>query len=146
MPSGRQLGRENFAVFSAWVSEWQARNDYLDYIHRGKLNRTEVSTELGISSSSFRSNPAIKKLAQELDELWGSQQPGTLTSAAEESAARVRADDKVKRTEASNSRLLEKIATLEQENRQLRHQLEEVRQFKTAREAFLETTKDFYYP
>jgi len=144
MPSGQEQGRVNFALFSAWVTERQTRNDYLDYIHRGKLNRTEVSTELGISSSSFRSNPAIKKLAQELDELWGSQQPMTPTSAAEEGAARVRANDKAKRTEASNSRLLEKIATLEQENRQLRQQVEEVRRFKTAREAFLETMKEFY--
>ena len=49
----------------------------------------------------------------------------------------------MKRTEASNSRLLEKIAALEEENRQLRRSLEEVKQFRSAREAFLETTKGF---
>jgi len=143
MPSGQEQGRRNFALFSAWVSERKAGNDYLDYIHRGKLNRSEVAIELGISLSSFRSNPAIKALTQELDELWGSEQPTAPTSAAEEGAARMRAYEKVKRTEASNSRLLERIATLEQENRQLRHQLEEVRRFKAIREEFLETMKDF---
>ena len=52
--------------------------------------------------------------------------------------ARERANDKVKRTEASNSKLLEKIAMLEAENRQLKLQNMELGQFKTAKSAFLE--------
>ncbi|MGK7728648.1 MULTISPECIES: hypothetical protein [unclassified Marinovum] len=45
--------------------------------------------------------------------------------------------------DASNSKLLQRIASLEEENRQLRRELEDVKQFRSARNAFLETTKDF---
>lgn len=143
MPSGQQLGRENFARFSAWVSEREARGDHADYIRRGKLNRREVATELGFNPRAFGQNPAIKKLVEELDVRWGSQHPACSKSIAEESAARERANDREKRTEASNSKLLQRIASLEEEKRQLRRELEDVKQFKSARDAFLETTKNF---
>lgn len=143
MPSGQQLARENFACFSEWVSEREARGDHADYFHRGKLNRSEIATELGFGASAFRQNPAIRKLVEELDVRWGSQHPAFSRSIAEESAARERANDRVKRTEASNSKLFQRIASLQEENRQLRHELEEVKQFRSARNAFLETTKDF---
>tara|TARA_Y100001951_G_scaffold105369_1_gene122556 strand:- start:4875 stop:5309 length:435 start_codon:yes stop_codon:yes gene_type:complete len=143
MSSGRQLGRENFARFVAWVSEREARGDHADYIRRGKLIREEVATELGFNRRSFGQNPAIKQLVEELDVRWGSQHPASSKSLAEESSARERANSRVKRTEASNSKLLQRIISLEEENRQLRRELEEVKQFRSARDAFLETTKDF---
>jgi hypothetical protein len=143
MPSGQQLAMENFARFSAWVSEREAHGDHADYLHRGKFNRREIATELGFGVSAFSQNPAIKKLVRELDDRWGSQYPASSKSVAEESAARERANDRVKRTDASSSKLLQRIASLEEENRQLRRELEEVKQFKSARDAFLETTKDY---
>tara|TARA_R110002072_G_scaffold264355_2_gene423042 strand:+ start:2805 stop:3239 length:435 start_codon:yes stop_codon:yes gene_type:complete len=143
MSSGRQLGSENFAGFVAWVSEREARGDHADYIRRGKLNRKEVATELGFNRRSFGQNPAIKQLVEELDVRWGSQHPALSKSIAEESAARERANDRMKRTATSNSKLLQRIASLQEENRQLRRELEEVKHFKSARDAFLETTKDF---
>ncbi|MFG6562145.1 hypothetical protein ACGYK7_16800 [Sulfitobacter sp. 1A15299] len=143
MPSGQQLAKENFARFSTWVSEREARGDYADYLHRGKLNRSEIATELGFGASAFGQNPAIRKLVEELDVRWGSQHPASSKSLAEESSARERANNRVKRTEASNSKLLQRIISLEEENRQLRRELEEVKQFRSARDAFLETTKDF---
>ncbi|MCF7727949.1 hypothetical protein GLP59_01960 [Sulfitobacter sp. M220] len=143
MPSGQEIGRRNFALFSAWVSEREARGDHADYIYRGKLSRKEIAIELGFNPRAFGQNPAIKSLIEALDKRWGSEQPVNLRSAAEESAARERANERVKRTEASNSNLLQRIATLEEENRQLRRELEETKQFKSARDAFLETTKGF---
>lgn len=144
MSNGQEKAQQNYVRFSAWVGEREAQGDFLDYIRNGKLNRSEVAKELDIGRSAFQQNPAIRKLTEELDRRWGAHRPASPRSAVEESAARERANEKVKRTEVSNSKLLERIATLEQENRQLRHQLEEVKQFRTAREAFLATMKDFY--
>lgn len=144
MDNGQKKARQSFDRFSLWVAEREFHGDYLDYIRRGKLNRSEVAKELDVGRSAFQQNPAIKNLAEELDHRWGFKKPTQPKSAAEEGAARERANEKVKRTEASNSKLLETIAMLEQENRQLRLQLDEMKQFKTAREAFLATMKDFH--
>jgi len=141
MASGREQARVNFALFSDWVAARNAHGDHLDYVKMGKLNRSEIATELGFSRSVFSQNPAIKKLTLELDQKWGSQRTQAPRTVKEESAARTRAIQKVKRTEDSNSRLLEKIAILEEENRELRLALNELKLFRAAREAFLETTK-----
>ena len=82
MASGQELARENAARFTAWVAEREARGDYLDYVRRGKLHRSDVATELGFGRSAFAQNPAIKELAEELDKRWGSQKPVTPKTAA----------------------------------------------------------------
>ena len=139
--NGQTLGNENLEKFQAWIAQRKKQNDKLDYIRNGKLNRSEVAKELGFSRSVFAQNPAVKELALKLDSEWGKLKPAIPKSERELVEAREKANEKTKRAESSNSRLLEKVAMLEAENRQLKVQLAEIENFKTARSAFLETVE-----
>ena len=141
MSNGQTIGNENFEKFEAWVAQRKKQNDKLEYIRNGKLNRSEVAKELGFSRSVFAQNPAVKELALKLDSEWGKLKPAIPKSERELVEAREKANEKTKRAESSNSRLLEKVAMLEAENRQLKVQLAEIENFKTARSAFLETVE-----
>ena len=141
MSNGQTIGNENLEKFQAWIAQRKKQNDKLDYIRNGKLNRSEVAKELGFSRSVFAQNPAVKELALKLDSEWGKLKPAIPKSERELVEAREKANEKTKRAESSNSRLLEKVAMLEAENRQLKVQLAEIENFKTARSAFLETVE-----
>ena len=82
-----------------------------------------------------------QEVAIQLDHDWGKLKPAIPKSERELVEAREKANEKTKRAESSNSRLLEKVAMLEAENRQLKVQLAEIENFKTARYAFLETVE-----
>ena len=138
MANGQQIANENLAKFEAWIAEREAQDDKIDYIQNGKLNRREVSKELGFGRSVFYQNPAVKELVAKLDSEWGKLKPAIPKTVRELTEARELANNKVKRTESANSKHLEKIAMLEAENRQLKVQLMEIENFKTAKSSFLE--------
>lgn len=138
MANGQQIANENLAKFEAWIAEREAQDDKKDYILNGKLNRTEVAKELGFARSVWYQNPAVKELVAKLDNEWGPLKPAISKTVHELTEARELANNKVKRTESANSKHLEKIAMLEAENRQLKVQLMEIENFKTAKSSFLE--------
>ena len=138
MANGQQIANENLAKFEAWIAERNSQNDKIDYVRNGKLNRSEVAKELGFGRSVFAQNPAVKELAVKLDDEWGKLKPAIPKTVRELTEARELANNKVKRTESANSKHLEKIAMLEAENRQLKVQLMEIENFKTAKSSFLE--------
>ena len=139
--NGKTMGNENFEKFEAWVAQRNSQNDKLDYIKNGKLNRSEVAKELGFGRSVWYQNPAVKELVLKLDSEWGKLKPAIPKTERELVEAREKANVKTKRAESLNSRLLEKVAMLEAENRQLKVQLAEIENFKTARSSFLETVE-----
>lgn len=67
MPSGREIAKENIEKFRKWIEERRAANDWVDYVHGNKLNRTEIANECIFSASALRQNPAIKKELKELE-------------------------------------------------------------------------------
>ena len=138
MANGQQIANENLAKFEAWIAEREAQDDKKDYVLNGKLNRTEVAKELGFGRSVWYQNPAVQKLVAKLDNEWGPLKPAIPKTERELTEARELANNKVKRTESANSKHLEKIAMLEAENRQLKVQLMEIENFKTAKSSFLE--------
>ena len=138
MANGQQIANENLVKFEKWIAQRKKQNDKIDYIRNGKLNRSEVAKELGFGRSVFAQNPAVKELAAKLDNDWGKLKPAIPKTVRELTEARELANNKVKRTESANSKHLEKIAMLEAENRQLKVQLMEVENFKTAKSSFLE--------
>ena len=138
MANGQQIANENLVKFEKWIAQRKAHGDKLEYIRNGKLNRTEVAKELGFGRSVFAQNPAVRELALKLDDQWGKLKPAIPKSVRELTEARELANNKVKRTESANSKHLEKIAMLEAENRQLKVQLMEIENFKTAKSSFLE--------
>lgn len=138
MANGQQIANENLVKFEKWIAQRKKQNDKIDYIRNGKLNRSEVAKELGFGRSVFAQNPAVKELAAKLDNDWGKLKPAIPKTVRELTEARELANNKVKRTESANSKHLEKIAMLEAENRQLKVQLMEIENFKTAKSSFLE--------
>lgn len=138
--SGAQKAVENVAALRFWIAERKEQQDVIEYIRGGKLNRSEIAKELGFSRSVFAQNPLIKKLIEECDIMWCSED-GIQTHTRplrEANAARERAVTKAKRSEGNNSKLLERVIELEAENRQLKLQLSELETYKTAREMFVE--------
>ncbi|CUK01012.1 hypothetical protein PH7735_02401 [Shimia thalassica] len=143
--SGADLALEYAERFALWIEERELQNDFLDYVRSGKLNRTEVAKELGFSRSVFAQNPEVNALMKNCDDKWGSVVSDGRQSktAREESAARERAISKLKRSETSNSRLLDRIAMLEEENRQLKLRLSEMDKFAAAKRAFDDANETF---
>lgn len=60
MASGKDKARLNLAAFQRWVAT-QTDEDFQQIVHRGQLNRGEVTKAIGIRKSALRQNPAIKK-------------------------------------------------------------------------------------
>lgn len=67
MTSGRQLGEQNFAIFSAWVAS-KTDDDYRAMANRGVLSRKEVAKECGFAKSALDQNPRIKATLRELED------------------------------------------------------------------------------
>lgn len=67
LASGRSLGQANVSLFTTWIKEREVEGDGQKYIHKGKLNRSEVAQKLGFGRSVFAQNPAIKTLALAFD-------------------------------------------------------------------------------
>lgn len=135
----QEIGNQNFKLFSEWHAQRAIDGDLNDYVRNGKLNKSEIAKELGFGRSVFSQNPQVKELAAGIDANLARKHEKAVTKETKElTEAREKADNRVARTEASNSKLLEKIAQLEEENRQLKLQLSNIEEFKTAREAFIE--------
>ncbi|MDV7143524.1 hypothetical protein R3X27_12620 [Tropicimonas sp. TH_r6] len=138
----RPLGEKNAASFRAWVAEREAEGDMYEYVHNGVLFRRAIMEELGFSRSVFTQNPDVKLLLEECDRKWGNpktERGSQSNEAREEGAARERAVRKAHRAESANYELLERLAVLEEQNRQLRIELANLKEFAAAKEAFDET-------
>ena len=60
MASGQQIAEQNLAAFIAW-SVSKSDDDFREYVHRGKLKRSEIADECGFGKSALVLNPSIKK-------------------------------------------------------------------------------------
>jgi hypothetical protein len=66
MASGQQVAEQNLAAFIAWSSK--PVDDFREYVHRGKLKRSEIASDCGFGKSALVQNPAIKNALEELEE------------------------------------------------------------------------------
>lgn len=142
-----EIGEENYQKFLTWIQSREALQDHLEYINdkgkdAGKLKKSAIASELGFGRAVFSNNPRIKELSDELGKKWGAEKGIIPETPREIHEARDLVNNKVKRTEKSNSLLQEKVAMLEAELRQVKQQLANVSDYKTARDAFIETTRD----
>ena len=67
MASGQQIAEQNLAAFIAW-SVSKSDDDFREYVHRGKLKRSEIADECGFGKSALVQNPSIKKALEALEE------------------------------------------------------------------------------
>ena len=135
----QQKGQDNYDRFSAWYAQVVIDGNLRDYVRNGQLNKTEVAKELEFSTSTFRQNAQCKSLVIEIDKKIADDIGKSDAQANKElKVARDRSDNHVARIERQNSKLLERIAQQDEEIRQLKLQLSEIEDFKTARQAFID--------
>lgn len=51
MANGQQVAEQNLAAFIAWASS-KSDDDFREYVHRGKLKRSEIASECGFGKSA----------------------------------------------------------------------------------------------
>ena len=135
----QQKGQDNYDRFSAWYAQVVIDGNLRDYVRNGQLKKTEVAKELEFSTSTFRQNAQCKSLVIEIDKKIADDIGKSDAQANKElKVARDRSDNHVARIERQNSKLLERIAQQDEEIRQLKLQLSEIEDFKTARQAFID--------
>jgi len=57
MASGQKIVEEDYASFVAWTSS-KTDDDLREYLHRGKLKRSEIAEECGFGKSVPGSTPS----------------------------------------------------------------------------------------
>jgi hypothetical protein len=68
MANGQQIAAHNIKAFHAWVAERRAANDWVSYIRRDQINRTEIARECGFAVSVLRQNPVVKDALARLEQ------------------------------------------------------------------------------
>jgi hypothetical protein len=67
LANGQQVAEQNLVSFLAWVTS-KRDNDFREYVHRGKLNRSEIAAECGFGKSALLQNPSIRSSLEALEE------------------------------------------------------------------------------
>ena len=67
MASGQKIAEQNLAAFIAW-SVSKSDDAFREYVHRGKLKRSEIAAECGFGRSALVQNPSIKSALEALEE------------------------------------------------------------------------------
>ena len=116
--NGIQEAEANVALVKQWINERNTHRDWDEYAYSGRINRSVLAGELGISKSVMSQNPKVKALLERQDKLWFKSEVLS-REAAHERAERATHDVSV-----TNSQLIRRIAELEAEVRQLLKQLE----------------------
>lgn len=126
MASGQQIAEENHAAFLAWSTS-KSDGDFREYVHRGKLKRSEIATECGFGKSALTQNPAIRSALDSLEnEL---RAAGILPPLVASLPASQRAEPALRDTEAKQRRQDgQRLNSLEQENAALRAELQAAKQ------------------
>lgn len=117
MANGQQLAQENLNKFEIWKAT-KSDSDYKNMIHRGKLNRGEISKQADIGKSAFRQNPALAKALEDLEKylcsigILPSQVGKSTATKASPSKERDKSASKVRLLEAENNKLRSEILEL----------------------------------
>lgn len=141
MANGQQVAEQNHAAFMAWVSG-KSDGDFREYVHRGKLKRSEIATECGFGKSALTQNPAIRSALENLEtELResGVLPPLSMSLPTGQKAEPAMRDPSAKQRQRDGLRL----NSLEQENAALRAELQAAKQMldrNTLMNEFLEET------
>lgn len=118
MANGQKMAVENHAAFAAWAST-KSDDDFREYVHKGRLKRSEIAHECGFGRSALVQNPAIKSALEALED--GLRERGILPPLNDtpvDSAAPVHDWDAKQRRQDS-----QRVNAVEQENAALRAEL-----------------------
>ncbi|MCO8165224.1 VPA1267 family protein [Pseudomonas sp. 21LCFQ010] len=141
MANGQQVAEENHAAFLAWAAG-KSDSDFREYVHRGKLKRSEIATECGFGKSALTQNPAIRSALDNLESelrAVGVLPPLAVSLPGAQRAEPAQRDPTAKQRQRDGQRL----NSLEQENASLRAELQAAKQMlerNTLLNEFLEET------
>lgn len=124
MANGQQKALENIDKFHAWTAT-QSDDDYKQIIHRGKLNRREVSKAVGCGLSAISQNPAISEALAKLEESLREREilpPLTLNA-----NGKLGKDKQYDQTTNRTMRDSQRLTQLEQKNIELEAELTELK-------------------
>lgn len=123
--STAQIKLESVKCFKNWIEERKAKDDWPDYIRRGRLNRSEISIECGFARSAFSTNKLLVEALREAEEELVAD--GILISASTTTGL---SDHQEKQTPIANDPrdkeielLRERVSALAAENAELKAQL-----------------------
>ncbi|MNC33992.1 hypothetical protein D3C75_824050 [compost metagenome] len=141
MANGQQIAEENLAAFLAWAAS-KTDVDFREYVHNGKLKRTEIAKECGFGKSALTQNPAIRSALENLEtEL---RAAGVLPPLVASLPAGLKAEPPLRDADAKQRRQdAQRRNSLEQENATLRAELSAAKQMlerHTLMNEFLEET------
>jgi hypothetical protein len=141
MANGQQIAEENLAAFLSWSTS-KSDGDFREYVHRGKLKRSEIAAECGFGKSALTQNPAIRAALESLEnEL---RAVGVLAPLVASLPAGQKAEPPLRDGDAKQRRQdSQRLNSLEQENAALRAELQAAKQMldrHTLMTEFLEET------
>lgn len=141
MANGQQIAEQNHAAFLAWATS-KSDGDFREYVHRGKLKRSEIAAECGFGKSALTQNPAIRAALETLEnEL---RAAGVLAPLVASLPAGQKAEPPLRDGDAKQRRQdSQRLNSLEQENAALRAELQAAKQMldrHTLMTEFLEET------
>lgn len=126
LANGRQVAEENFSAFVAWMSP-KSDDDFREYVHQGKLKRSEIAAECCFGKSALVQNPAIKSALEALED--GLRARGVLPPMKVASAVCGDQPEPPMRDKEAKQRLRDgqRLNALEQENAALRAELSQAK-------------------
>jgi len=115
--NGIQEAEANVVLVQQWVNERNTCRDWDEYAYSGRINRSALAVELGVSKSVMTQNPKVRALLERQDKLWFESERLSREAAQERNERRSQG------VSATNNQLIKRVAELEVEVRQLRKQL-----------------------
>ncbi|MGO9379980.1 MAG: VPA1267 family protein [Dissulfurispiraceae bacterium] len=114
MGNGKEEGDKNIESFRSWVAG-KSDVEFVDYVYRGQLSRTDIAKECGFGRSALIQNPTIKK---ELSELEKRLREADILPKLSETTDTIptgctttkKEDDRIKRLECENALLKAELA------------------------------------
>lgn len=121
MANGKQLAEENYVAFLAWRTA-KSDDDFREYVHRGKLKRSEIAAECNFGKSALVQNPAIRSALESLEKEL--RAIGVLPPLAAASSKPERVGPPLRDQDGKQRRLdSQRLNSLEQQNAALRAEL-----------------------
>lgn len=124
MASGQKIAEDNYAAFVAWTLS-KTDDDWREYVHRGKLKRSEIAEECGFGKSALAQNPAIRSALEVLETDLRTR--GVLPPLADATTSPVQANPLMDTGSSQRRMDGQRLNRLEQENAALRTELREAK-------------------
>lgn len=129
--NGQQKAEQNLLLFSRWVNDREAANDWNRYISKDgdKLNRTEIAAECGFGRSALGQNPQLTRELKRTEEELRKRRILRVGMEPDPASIKAESDRKQQNLGRSNSRvkaLEQQVAALVAERDDLKNRIKKL--------------------